>query len=315
MPGRDAEYLAALRDQRAAAGALAGDPPAGDDGALVRYWREVDRAVTARLPRPDVRVAALTVPGAAGDLAARRYHAAGGDPRTLLLYLHGGGWCFGDLDTADPVARALAVDCRLDVLSVTYRLAPEHPFPAGPDDATAVLRWALSGPPELAGVTRLVAAGDSAGGNLAAVAAGRLRAAGGPLPAALLLLYPGVDLRDVPPAPADPDGLPADDGSGPLANRRRYLAGADPADPAASPLLADPRGLPPTVVVTAEYDRYAAQGDAYAAALAAAGVPVAHVRAAGLDHGFANLAPLSRVAAAAVVDAAEALRSLIDLPH
>ncbi|HEX5740913.1 MAG TPA: alpha/beta hydrolase, partial [Pilimelia sp.] len=322
VAARDPEYLAILWERAAYLAAVAADAPVPgsappddphapgvDEGAVVRYWREADRVLMGRVPRVPVDMASLTVPGVAGDLAARLYRPTE-DARTLLVFFHGGGWCYGDLDSYDPMARALAVATGAAVLSVAYRLAPEDPFPAGLDDASSVLAWALAGPATL-GADRVGVAGDSAGGNLATVAARRMRDAGRDNLACQLLIYPGVDLRSVPPHP-DPDPLSADD-STPADNVRRYLAGADPADPDVSPLLApDLRGMPPTVLVTAEYDRYRAQGLAYGEALRAAGVAVTGIDAGGLDHGFLSAAPAAAVVRPVLDQLGAAVRAALD---
>jgi acetyl esterase len=193
--------------------------------------------------------------------------------RGTVVYLHGGGWVFGNLESVDAVCRALANESGARVVSVDYRLAPEHPFPAALDDALAVTR----------AVNADVVAGDSAGGNLAAVAALRLR----DQIKLQLLVYPVIDAGVNTPSYAEFDedfGLTA-------ASMQRfwrlYLDGADGLQPDASPLRAsDLEGAPPAYVLTASHDVLRDEGEAYAGALERAGVPVTLVRRDGAIHGF-----------------------------
>ncbi|WP_079189569.1 alpha/beta hydrolase [Actinacidiphila paucisporea] len=236
-----------------------------------------------------------------GGVPVRRYRP-GGDGLPLLVFLHGGGFVFCDLDTHDRTCRRIARACDVDVLAVDYRLAPEHPHPAALDDAVAVLRQARPA----------AVAGDSAGGFLAAAACLALRDTGGPLPALQALICPNTDLTLTRPSITEKGtgyGLDADE----LA----FFAASYVPDPAAraaaSPLHApDLTGLPPAVVVTAEHDALRDEGDAYARRLAAAGVPVRHRREAGLPHGFIQNMDLTSAVAAAAHDRVFAdLRELI----
>ena len=192
------------------------------------------------------------------------------------MFFHGGGYVIGDVDTHDNQCRMLCREAEAVVLSVGYRLAPEHPFPAAPEDCFAATRWAAEHVDRLGGdAGRIAVAGDSAGGNLAAVVALMARDAGGPALAAQLLIYPGTDFAG---------GYPSEteNAEGFFLTRadmewfrEQYLAGADPSDPRLSPIAApDLSGLPPAVVATAEFDPLRDQGDAYARALEEAGVPV-----------------------------------------
>ncbi|MET7457620.1 alpha/beta hydrolase [Streptomyces sp. NPDC005574] len=223
-----------------------------------------------------------------GGLPLRRYRPADGT-RPLLVFLHGGGFVFCDLDTHDRTCRRIALACDLDVLAVDYRLAPEHPHPAAVMDAIAVLRRARPA----------AVAGDSAGGFLAAAACLALRDEGGPLPAVQALICPNTDLTLALPSVTDKGtghGLTAE-----------ALAGfveafvPDPAErAAASPLHADDlAGLPTALVVTAEHDPLRDEGDAYARRLAQAGVTVRHRCETGLEHGFIQGMDLTDPAAAA----------------
>ncbi|MGC4806970.1 alpha/beta hydrolase [Micromonospora sp. DT233] len=237
-------------------------------------------------PVPDVRDESL--PGPAGDLPLRRYRPAADGPLPTLVYFFGGGWTLGGVDTADGICRRLANATGAQVVTVGYRLAPEHPFPAAVRDCHAAVRRLAEHADEF-GVdpARLAVGGDSAGGNLAAAVTLLCRDAGGPSVAAQLLVYPNTDQRErVEPA----------EGQDPLLFNRHSVAWyrghylpdpADAANPLASPLLAeDLTGLPPALVITAEYDPLREEGERYAQRLRDAGVPVELARYPGMIHGF-----------------------------
>lgn len=223
----------------------------------------------------------------AGGVAARAYRPlAACAPAAAIVWFHGGGWVLGDIEGFDHVCRALANAAGRVVISVDYRLAPEHPFPAARDDALAAVRWALGpGAGELGyDPAHVVVAGDSAGGNLAAVAAAhhRDRLAGH------LLVYPVTDAamdtdsyRAV--AGADVGGLTAESMQHCW---QTYLQGQDPADPDASPLRGELTGLPRALVAVAGHDVLRDDGLAYAAALEAAGVEVELLVYPDMVHGF-----------------------------
>ncbi|MBF9134286.1 alpha/beta hydrolase [Plantactinospora sp. S1510] len=208
-------------------------------------------------------------------LPLRRYRAAT-EPRPLMVFLHGGGWVTGDLETHDRTCRRLAQECGVDVLAVDYRLAPEHPYPAAVEDAVEVLRW--SGP--------VAVAGDSAGGYLATMACLRLRDEGGALPGVQILICPNTDLTL-----SQPSVIEKGTGHGLDATMlTRFVTWWTP-DPtsrgAASPLHhPDLSALPTTLLVTAEHDALRDEGEAYARRLAESGVAVTHRREPGLPHGF-----------------------------
>ena len=306
---RDPEYLKFMRRRLA--------EPA-EPGRGVAHARRAHAADLARSPRlPVGAVKDLRVDGAAGPLPARLYlPAAGarapGGPAPALVYFHGGGWILGDVDSYDPVVRALTRASGVAWVSVGYRRPPEDPYPAAVDDAVAAVRWVAARAAALGlDPARIGVAGDSAGGQIAAAAAGRLRAPGPARPALQVLLYPALDLRRVPPPLPDPDGLrfpPSDAGRA----LRAYLNGADPAHPDVSPLLdPDPRGLPPAVIATAEYDRLRPQAERHAARLRAAGVPVALVTGTGLDHGFLGWGAFARRPAEAVAEIGAAVHDAL----
>lgn len=250
-------------------------------------------------------VAQIAVPGPAGDIGARVYRPRLEGPTPTVVLFHGGGWVVGDLDTHDHLARSICRDCAAVVVSVDYRLAPQAPFPAAVEDALAATRWVASHLDELGGDDRLAVAGDSAGGNLAAVVAQQLRDDAGPALAGQFLIYPATDLAGhYPSRRENGEGYFLD-----LPTMRwftdHYAPDADlHTDPRLSPLRHhDLSGLPPTVVVTAHYDPLRDEGEAYAAALAEAGVSVEVRRFAGMIHGFVDMGAFSPGAQAAVDEA------------
>ena len=262
-------------------------------------------------PEPVRQVTDLTIPGPAGELPLRLYRPEGEGPLPVLLYFFGGGWVLGSIDTSDGVCRRLANACGALVAVVGYRLAPEHPFPAASDDCYAALCWIAGHADEIgADPTRLAVGGDSAGGNLAAGVALRARD-GGPRLAGQLLVYPNTDqLAD------DESTRSADDPF--LFNRhsvawyrRHYLADpGDAASPLASPLRAESlAGLPPALVITAEYDPLRDQGEAYARRLAAEGVPVELSRYPCMAHGFFTMAGTVDASREAIAQAASQVRA------
>ncbi len=263
--------------------------------------------------RPMARVEELSVAGAAGELGARLYVALDSPPppQPLLVYYHGGGWVIGDLDTHDGLCRFLAEHGGCRVLSVDYRLAPEHPFPQPVEDAVAAFAWARENAATLGtDPARIAVGGDSAGGNLAAVVCLQVRDAGGPQPAMQVLLYP----------PADSVGGQASRDTfakGFLLTRNdmewfegHYLPdGCDHDDPRVSIMRApDVSNLPPAYVATAGFDPLRDEGEEYALRMRAEGVRVALRRHPRLTHLFANITPVSRSARAAMLEAAGALR-------
>jgi acetyl esterase len=243
-----------------------------------------DRGATT----PVGTVTELTIPGPEGDLAARLYRPDGPGPFPVLLYFFGGGWTLGNLDTSDEVCRRLCAGAECLVTSVAYRLAPEHPFPAATHDCFAAVLWAAKHVNGHGGDSaRLAVAGDSAGGNLAAAVTLQARTGGPPL-TCQVLVYPnteyGADTESMR-ENADPSFFNSRSVAWYWAN---YLARPeDGRNPLASPLRArDLRGLPPALVITAEYDPLRDEGEAYAARLAEAGVPVTRTRYDGMPHGF-----------------------------
>jgi acetyl esterase len=228
------------------------------------------------------------------------------------VFAHGGGFVFCDLDTHDGICRAMANGVGAIVVSVDYRLAPESRWPAAAEDVYAVVAWAAEHASELGGdAGRIVVAGDSAGGNLAAVAALIARERGGPALAAQLLLYPVIA------ADFETDSY-REFATGHFNTRAamqwywdQYVAVEDRDHPHASPLRAELAGLPPAVVVTAGCDPLCSEGDAYANALAAEGVPVTHRQYDGAIHGFMTMGMLA-LARTAQKQAWADLREILD---
>jgi acetyl esterase len=241
----------------------------------------------------------LVVDGAEGKVPARLYRPSEDIAPGVLVWLHGGGFVLGSLDGSDVEARALAAASGCAVVSVDYRLAPEHRFPAAPEDCYAATAWVAEHAASLgAAPGPLAVGGDSAGGNLAAVVARLARDRGGPSIDLQLLVYPVVAR-----APATRSYREFADGYWLTADAmewfwRHYLpAGEDGSDPRASPLLCDSLArLPPAVVAVAECDVLRDEGEQYAARLRADGVPVQLRRYTGMLHGF--------LACAGVVDEA-----------
>jgi acetyl esterase len=256
-------------------------------------------------------------PGPAGDVPVRVYvPAAEPGPRPVLVYFHGGGWVIGDLETHDATVRALAAASGVTIVSVDYRLAPEHPFPAAIDDCTAAVRWVAepSTAAELAiDPSRMAVGGDSAGGNLAAVVAQQLRDTGPPL-RFQLLVYPATDMHfSHSSIDENADGyfLTKADMTW---FRGHYCCDEDWSDPRMSPLLATDeavRGVAPALVITAEYDPLRDEGEAYVAKLQAAGVDAKASRYDAVIHGFFSMSDLVPEGKAAIDEAAEALRAAL----
>ena len=247
------------------------------------------------------------------DLPARLYVPTGApDVGPLLVFFHGGGFFCGDLDTHDAPCRFLAEQSGVRVLSVDYRLGPEHPFPTACDDAAAAYAWTVEHAAELgADPARLGVGGDSAGGNLAAGVAVEAARAGWPC-AVQLLVYPAVQShRDTRSAELFGDGFYLSSGFMELADRH-YSAGVPADDPRLSPLRAElPDGLAPALVYTAGFDPLRDEGEAYADKLRAAGVEVDLTRFDDQIHGFFNIVGVGRTSRAANGRIAEALAAAL----
>jgi len=252
-----------------------------------------------------------TIDGPGGPLGLRFYTPRGLSGRSpALLFFHGGGWIYGDLESHDATCRFLAEEAQVRVVAVDYRLAPEAPYPAAVDDAMAAWAWIVQHAQGLGiDADRIAVGGDSAGGNLAAVVAQQAVAAGGPSPAFQLLIYPATDFRDTAPSRHTyAEGFFLTKAFMDLAEENYLVGGEDRADPRLSPLHGDVAGVAPAYVVTAGFDPLLDEGTAYADKLRAAGVRVEHVCEEGLIHGFVNMVAIGRTAPKAARRVAAALQ-------
>jgi len=295
------------------------------EGAPKLYELSVPQARQAfealRIPHPPLALAEvreLEIPGPAGPLRARLYRPTAEGPLPAVVYFHGGGWVVGSLDSHDEVCRLLSKLSGCALVSVDYRLAPEAPFPEPVEDAYAATCWIAEHAEDLQlDATRLGVAGDSAGGNLAAVVSLLARERTGPALGFQALIYPVVqfDFSRV---------SYQQNGKGYLLEvetmewfRELYLP--EPAhrtDPRAAPLRApDLRGLPPALVLTAEFDPLRDEGDDYADRLREAGVEVIHRKCPGMIHGFVALAEVVPAAREALTDVARALGVALGAPR
>ena len=270
-----------------------------------QLFRETRPASTPTPPQIGM-VRDLTADGPLGPIPLRVYRPAGvpaSTPLAVLVFFHGGGWVIGDLETHDVLCRQLTAGSGVSVVSVDYRLAPEHKFPAAVDDAWAATRWVVAHAGELAvDASRLAVGGDSAGGNLAAVVALLARDKGAPAIAVQVLIYPVTDL-------VGETRSYRDFAEGYLLTREgmrwfiaHYLtAEAEAADWRASPLRAQSlAGLPPALIVTAGFDPLRDEGEAYAERLRDAGVRVDSVCYGGMIHGFVPMGRLLDTAGRAI---------------
>ncbi len=261
---------------------------------------------------PVGRVENRTIPGPTGEIPVRIYTPEGVGPFPTLVYFHGGGWVICDLDTHDALCRDLTNGAGCVTVSVDYRLAPESKFPAAVDDCVAAMEWVAAHAGEIGGDSaRLAVGGDSAGGNLAAVVAQVARQRGGPKLGFQLLIYPATDFT------ADTDSIRENSEGYFLTHddmvwfRDHYLPSLDErTNPLASPMLApDLSGLPPALVITAEYDPLRDEGEQYGQRLREAGVPVTISRYDGMVHGFLSLAAGLDGGRRGIDEAASALRA------
>jgi acetyl esterase len=251
----------------------------------------IERSAAGSLPTlPVASVVNRVIPGPGGELPVRIYTPKGSGPFALMVFFHGSGFVICNLDTHDGACRNLCGGAGCVVVSVDYRLAPEHKFPAGPDDCYAATKWAAAHASELnADASRIVIAGDSAGGNLAAVTALMVRDMGGPGLRGQLLIYPVTDYYQ----PGHPSYVENAEGYGLTAAGMRWFWGhylnheAEADNPYVSPLrAANLSGLPPALIITAEYDVLRDEGERYGQRLAQAGVPTRVTRYEGMHHGF-----------------------------
>jgi acetyl esterase len=271
--------------------------------AALEQGEEIQRVDERHVPTPD------------GDIPVRVYTPADavGANRGVLIWFHGGGWVIGDLDTADATCRALANRAGAVVVSVEYRLAPEHPAPAALEDCLAALTWTVENG-ELLGVdvSKVAVGGDSAGGNLAALLCQRVRDEFGPDIDFQVLVYPVTDLTlSHPSMDENAEGYFLTKASMEWFVQC-YVGDQDVKSAAVSPLHADSlAGLPPALVITAEYDPLRDEGTAYAAALQEAGVPTEHLRYDGQIHGFFAMSSMLDDAKQAVDAVGARLRAVL----
>jgi acetyl esterase len=299
------QTVAALAGRRrATAEQLAADPVAQLDAMRAAMEASVDAECGPALPLP------VVVDVAADGVPCRLYATRPDVP--VLVYLHGGGWTMGSVETHDRLCRRIADRSGCAVLSVAYRLAPEHPFPAAIEDAETVLGWVRKqGTAMGIDATRLAIGGDSSGGQVATVVARRQRDAATPLDYQVLI-YPAIDPLTASESQVELGEYGLDRASMQLA-WQTYVP-----DPAlrftadVAPLaVADLAGMPPTLVITAEYDVLRDEGADYADALLAAGVPVVHTRYMGVNHGFARKLAVIDAARAATDQVASVLRAAL----
>jgi len=265
---------------------------------------------------PGTAKADRTIPGPDAGIPVRVYRPrqAGQGPRPLVVYFHGGGFVFGDLRMGDWLCGNVAATVGAVVVSVDYRLAPVHRFPAAVEDCYAALTWAAANAAELGADGPLAVMGESAGGTLSAVTCLLARDREGPAISHQALVYPATDMTAA--RPAALANAPFLSASEMTAYRRLYLGpDGDPASPWASPLLAaDHAGLPPALIQVAEHDPLREDGIRYAQALRDAGVPVRFTEYVGVPHGFVNFPGLCKSAAQALAEICAEQSAALSVP-
>ncbi len=262
-------------------------------------------------PEPIASMADFKVPGVDGEVPIRTYAPRNGAPLPALVYYHGGGWVLGDVETHDGICCELANRAECMVVSVDYRLAPEHKYPAAVDDAYAATAWVFEQAAQL-GIDprRIAVGGDSAGGNLATAVALMARDRAAFRPAYQVLVYPVTDYSfDTPSYCENAEGYQLTREAMRWFWTQYLTQPSDGRQPYASPLRAESLGnLPPALVLTAEYDPLRDEGEAYARRLEEAGVPVTLTRYPGMIHGFFRRTHQFDQARAAVTEVAETLK-------
>lgn len=286
--------------------------PAVETIPISRARRQI--VSSSRLVGGNQPIGAVTdrsIDGPAGPLPLRFYTPRGLSGRApALVFFHGGGWIYGNLDSHDALCRFLAEEAQVRVIAVDYRLAPEAPFPAAFDDSWAAWKWITDNAQGL-GIdpTRIAVGGDSAGGNLAAIVAQHAVADEGVKPAFQLLIYPATDFSSVSESRLTyADGFFLTKAFMDLAEENYLLGNEDKTDKRLSPLHHDPKGVAPAYVVTAGFDPLLDEGKAYADKLKDAGVPLEYVCEEGMIHGFANMVAFGSTAPRAVRRMAAALQ-------
>jgi acetyl esterase len=301
----DAQVTALLQEL------IASGRPSSMSLPLLEGRRNFTELFASLAERPDIaQVREVAIPGAGGDLPTRLYAPSSAGPLPVLMYFHGGGWVFGGAEAFDGLARSLARASGALVVAPEFRLAPEHPFPASLEDCFIAATWVEAHAEELGGDgTRLAAAGESSGANLAAAVTLRAKEAGRPRLEFQLLMYPAVD-------PSLSTASYEENAEDPFLSKAemtwywdRYLGPhGDRANPHAAPLNApDLRGLPPAYIVTAGHDVLRDEGEAYAQRLRDAGVPVTVARYPDMVHGFLSMTRHLDTAGIALKEAGKAV--------
>ena len=305
--------MKAVLDQAAAAG---GKPFHQMTPAEARQAMEMLFAAFRGTPVNVGRVEDRNIPGPGGHVPVRIYSPTGTGPFGALVYFHGGGWVIGNIETHDATCRQLTAGAGCVTISVDYRLAPEHKFPASPDDCYAAAKWVSENAHSInVDSNRIAVGGDSAGGNLAAAVALMARERGGPKLAFQLLIYPATDCADDTPSQREFAQVSRDY----ILSRAdmewfwgHYLAPNDRKNPIACPALAKSfAGLPPAFIITAEVDPLRDEGETYAEELRKAGVNARLKRYNGVCHGFFGMASMIDKGRQAVDDSCAELRAAI----
>lgn len=305
--------MKAILDQAAAAG---GKPFHQMTPAEARQAIDTMFAAFRGTPVDVGKVEDRNIPGPGGQIPVRIYSPSVSGPFGALVYFHGGGWVIGNIETHDATCRQLTAGAGCATISVDYRLAPEHKFPAGPEDCYAATKWVADNASLLnVDPNRIAVGGDSAGGNLAAVVALMARDRGGPKLALQLLIYPATDCADDTPSHREFAQVSSDY----ILSRAdmewfwgHYLGPNDRKNSVACPALAKSlTNLPPAFVITAEVDPLRDEGEAYAEALRKAGVNTKVKRYNGVCHGFFSMASMIDKGRQAVDDSCAELRSAL----
>ena len=303
--------MKAILDQAAAAG---GKPFHDMSPADARQAIETMFAAFRGQPREVAKIEDRKIPGPAGQIPVRVYTPRGNGPFGVLMFFHGGGWVIGNIETHDVLCRDLTDGAGCVTVSVDYRLAPEHKFPAAPDDCYAATKWVAENARALnVDANRIAVGGDSAGGNLAAVVSQMARDKGGPKIACQLLIYPATDCANETPSQREftKDGYILSRGDMEWFYGH-YLTAKDKTNPYACPGVAkNLAGLPPAFVLTAEIDPLRDEGEAYAEALRKAGAKVKAKRYNGVCHGFVSMASMIDLGKQAVAECCTELRGAI----
>ena len=264
-------------------------------------------------PEEVAKIEDRTLPGPAGEIPVRIYTPESTELLPMLVFFHGGGWTIGSLNSYDAVCRSLAKQAQCIVVSVDYRLAPEHKFPAAVEDAYAATAWVAEHAASIHGDSqRIAVGGDSAGGNLAAVVSHMARDKGSPKIVYQLLIYPATDyfIPGTPSIQENAEGYYLTKDTMVWFWDHYANSEEDAQNPRMAPLRAtDFKGLPPALVITAEYDPLRDEGELYAAKLQEAGVSVTATRYNGMIHGFFTMAGIMDQSKVAIAEAVAALKT------